>query len=279
MSLTVAFRAVLLLSLAACRGLPASPAQACKFSLNEAGEQVAQCDADLADQGDVNALDGVVEISGHLRFIAVRPITDLSPLSALRRVGGSFGVSSAYLNAPPPRLQSLARLDALDAVEGNFSLSDTRLTDVGPFPSLTRIGGSLNVDDNARLTNLDGLGAVTEIGGDLDIQENGALTSVRGLGGVTQLGGVDWSPCDGGELGNLNVIRNPALASLDGLQGVRTARKVAVVGEAFTHVDGLSGLTVAERLDLFTPMVPDAEQDSVRAALALCNPGAADTDE
>ncbi|KAI8808136.1 hypothetical protein BJ742DRAFT_894151 [Cladochytrium replicatum] len=174
-----------------------------------------------------------------LAFASIAAFLSLSSLAAAQC--GTAG-QWTYINGQT----QLATLSACTAVQG--SLSITGVTSLAPLATLQSVQLSLDITGNS-ITDLTGLGALATVGEQFFIHSNGNLTSLNGLTGLrTITGGLFIYDCDSltsisalSGLTNINpgqspvyafglsVYRNKLLASLDGLQGLKTYGNALVI--------------------------------------------------
>lgn len=114
---------------------------------------------EIFDQGDVNELEGIIQIVGELVFNTslLTGELDLSPLNSLVEVTGQISLTTS--NAK-----------------------------IGGFRCLSSVGGDLNIQNNQNLTSIDGFQSLESIGRSLSIQSNASLD---GLGSLASLSRSD----------------------------------------------------------------------------------------
>merc|ERR1711977_321737 len=146
--------------------------------------------AELAQQ--MISADGVLE---NFTISITGGVTDLTPLSGLKHIkNGGLEVTNAT------NLVSLAPLENLEVIDGNFTIGlDKTLTEIS-LPSLTEVGGTLGIMKNTALTAIS-LPSLTEVGEHLLITENAALTAIS-LPSLTEVGGY------------LGIYNNAALTAI-----------------------------------------------------------------
>jgi hypothetical protein len=168
----------------------------------------------LSSQAAVDAAAGRCDVT----FLAIYdptgsadPIVDLTPLASLRRVRSGIQIG------PTRQLSSLAGLErlALDS-------------------------GYINISANAALTSLAGLAQSAATGAGrlqhLLVSFNPVLVDMAGLANLLSPGGTD-------VIDYVSITSNPSLASVDGLERIRSARSVGIGNNAaLQSVSGLSGL-------------------------------------
>lgn len=147
-------------------------------------------------------------------------------------------------------------------VSGDVQIDGTDLDTLAGLERLVEIGGDLRIVDNSRLTSLDGLDGLRHVEGKVELLENRALGRVSlkrleeaeelvfsGTSLLSQLGGLTALTQVRGRLylaghqaltdlhglerlervGALSLEQNPALASLDGLDGLLDIEGALVV--------------------------------------------------
>merc|ERR1711977_575737 len=128
----------------------------------------------------------MISTEGVLENVTIRikgGVTDLTPLSGLKHIkNGNLTISGTS------NLVSLAPLENLEVVDGDFRISDNAaLTEIS-LPSLTEVGGDLGIKRNTALTGIS-LPSLTEVvGGQLGIAFNAALTAIS-MPSLTEVGG------------------------------------------------------------------------------------------
>ncbi len=207
----------------------------------------------IANQAQLNALQGVTRIDGDLIFSAPSLASfDFSALESLVELRGK-------LEFDTPALGSIRGFDCLSLIEGNVRLISNRLltsiqgfgaltsirgdlqilfndalTSIPRFGALTEVGGRINIRSNADLDSIDEwFEALTSVGGDLDIGNNNALTSIQGFGSLTEVGG------------RIDIAFNDVLASVD--EGFKALTKVGadlniVFNIKLTSVQGFAAI-------------------------------------
>jgi len=105
-------------------------------------------------------------------------------------------------------------------IEGSLTISGADIVNLGPLSNIDSITESLYVYNNDLLPNLDGLNGLTWVGQFVGIELNGSLESIQGLQGLTQVGGG---------AGIVNVIDNPLLQSLSGLEGLTALGSLSII--------------------------------------------------
>ena len=132
--------------------------------------------------------------------------------------------SQAQVNAFPP---------GCFTVPGNLRISGTDITNLNSLSSLTSVGVSLFIRDNAALTSVSSLSGLRQVGGALQIITNNALPSLNGLQSLTSVG-VD-----------LDIQSNAALTSVSSLSGLRQVGHTLQISlnNALPSLNGLQSLT------------------------------------
>jgi hypothetical protein len=141
------------------------------------------CEGDmlLTSQAEVNAFS-CTEVKGLLK-ISGDDITDLSPLSILKKVSGGLSIRDN------PNLTSLDGLSALDSVKGGITIKDNALLEnVDGLSSLRYFYSARNgliLSNNPSLKNLNGFSTLSHFegpnGGRILIADNAVLESIHGL--------------------------------------------------------------------------------------------------
>lgn len=142
----------------------------------------------LVSQAQVDAFNctevtGDFFINGSSSIINGDPITDLSGLSELTKVGGDFQI--AFIDAV--NLDGLANLES---VGGTFSIIvNPNLNDITGLYHLASINGQLGFYQNPSLVSLDGLSSLTVVNSDVIIDNNSSLVNLNGLSSLMAVGG------------------------------------------------------------------------------------------
>ncbi|WP_223033527.1 hypothetical protein [Hanstruepera marina] len=108
----------------------------------------------------------------------------------------------------------------------------TNISDLSSLLSISSVQYGVTVYNNPQLNNLDGLNSLTYInGGALTIDSNESLVSISALTGLVSFR-------------SLEVVGNPMLLNIDGLEGVQSSRESIIISNnsGLLNIDGLSGL-------------------------------------
>jgi hypothetical protein len=184
----------------------------------------------------LSGLEQLETVSGEVSLYDNALLSDLSALSSLREVGGTFHVSSQHgmisLQGPP----ALTHIGSL-RISGNPVLQS-----VSGFSQVTSIGTrgvtpSLpnSIDYNDVLTSFGGFESLAEVFGDVAIADNAALADITGFAGVVEIEG------------RLEILRNAALPNLAGLASLELASRGLEIEDnaALASVLGLGNLVQA----------------------------------
>ena len=173
---------------------------------------------------DFTGLRYVTELGGDLTLAGHEHLTDIDLLHVLEAIDGTMTLEQM------PRLVTLEGMHQLLRVEGDLNVINLGVVDVSGLDSIRQIGGAMTVE---RMPGLERLTMSTEaVVGGLRIAENESLI------GVTA-----WTHLE--RVGNLQILDNPALRELRGLQGLFAVDgALAIVDNPqLPDVDGLIGLT------------------------------------
>ena len=179
------------------------------------------------DITNLNGLNVLTSIWGHLWIGNNQALTSLTGLDNLTSIGGSLGIS----NTTP--LTSLTGLANLTSIGEDLNISNTySLSGLTGLEGLTSIGGDLVIHCDV-LSSFTGLNNLTFIGEDFLIEFNDFLTSLAGLENLTTIGGF------------LVIYYIEALTSLTGLDNVTSIGGELVIkcNDALTGLTGLNNLT------------------------------------
>lgn len=131
----------------------------------------------------------------------------------------------------------VARLEGAGCaqVTGDLLIEAADLPDIKGLSKLTSVGGELIIKNNSELVTLEGLENLTSVGRGIRIEGNQALTSIQAL---SKIGGANKAT-----LQHITLRANPALTSLQGLEGVEQVGQLILEGlDAMTSLQGLEGL-------------------------------------
>jgi len=114
----------------------------------------------------------------------------------------------------------------------SIQITGSDITNLQGLANLTKIEGSLNINNNTSLTNLGGLSSLTNIGGQLSIDYNSSLTSVSALSSLISTGGA------------LSISSNSQLVNLSGFSSLKNIGGGLSLNSnaSLTNVDGLNSL-------------------------------------
>lgn len=160
---------------------------------------------DISDLGPLSQLTlalGVLEIRN------CPLLTSLNGLNNITAIGND--PLDGFILRDLPALNTLAALNALDSIHGEFTIRTCNaLTTLAGLSGLKKENGSLIIRDNATLQNLNGLDSLNYIGETLELVQNPLLNSVAALGNVnTIVGGIE---------GGVFIENNSTLNNLTGL--------------------------------------------------------------
>ncbi|WP_394838228.1 chitobiase/beta-hexosaminidase C-terminal domain-containing protein [Pendulispora rubella] len=158
----------------------------------------------VTNHTQLEALSRCTEIIGTLNIVA-EDVSDLAPLSRLKRAG------NVYVRTSAPTLRSLHGLEALTAVDGDFAIMfNSGLRSLDGFSSLQTVGAVFTVSGNAilewnepgtlvslggfeleepALKRITGFAALREIRGRFDMVKCDSLTEFAGMPALTTIGG------------------------------------------------------------------------------------------
>lgn len=173
---------VLLMMVVGCGGTPgAEPGQEEPetFTPGEVEPWALEGSYVIHNSMDAMALEGCVLVTGDLEVDAPG-LRSLRGLEALQQVDGTLSIHDS------PALADLSALAGLQHVAGSLRVTgeldaDTPVLDADrlqrlPFPSLTEVGGTMRIVNNAALEALD-MPALRRVGSNFEVQFNPALPS------------------------------------------------------------------------------------------------------
>ncbi len=245
--------------------------------------QVCEGDLTLSSQAQVDAFNCEVVIGDFV--ISGADITDLTPLTVLDSLDGSFSVvdnpvlptltgleNLGYMEGRDFRIEDNASLVSIAALAGLTTI-DLSIIKVRNHPVLASLAGLENLtsadrctfSNNDAVTSLTGLEGLTRCGMFL-IQDNALLESMAGLenlsvvgwhfriennASLTSLSGLEGVFSVGQGLfspGNLRIENNASLPSLSGLDGLASIGQnlIIVNNDALESLSGLESLTYIE---------------------------------
>ena len=195
------------------------------------GSLVVFDEQDLAEFAE----SGWVEVTGSLTIGGEEsPLTTLSGLESLRRVGGAVRIRDN------PSLGDVSGLAGLEEVGRWFDVRfNESLTELPPLPELRFVGAdsatqvSLTIVQNPALARIGGFPALEEAEGNLSISFNPVLADLAEFSSLRSLGG------------DLRVRGNSSLASFGGFPVLEAVGGSLFVldNEALENLDAFSGLT------------------------------------
>jgi len=216
-------------------------------------------DGDVYDLTPLSVIRGV---SGNLA-IMTKKLTHLYGLSGIRWIEGGLSVTGT---------SSLLDLDGLDGVEyigrdnprsgvalsirSNIDLQSISVLKSVRFP----LPGSLTVEENPMLTSLHGLEGITSVVQDyggwcLTIMRNDALQSLDGLQGMRRLGSIDVHNYYG-VAQSLSIVGNKVLRNISALSGVSGSLPGGIHIEGNPALESLQGLEgVKELAEIYIPVL------------------------
>nr|NQU91118.1 T9SS type A sorting domain-containing protein [Bacteroidota bacterium] len=122
------------------------------FQLNHPGCTEIEGDVNIETINilNLNGLDVLTSIGGHLEFRLVILLSDFEGLNNLTEIGGGFLLSNSSL-------MNFTGLDNLEYIGGDLKIQENQvLSSLSGLENLVSIGGDLVIDDNDDLTDLSG---------------------------------------------------------------------------------------------------------------------------
>ncbi len=160
---------------------------------------------------DISDLGPLSQLTSALGVLEIRNCPLLSNLNGLNNIIAiGNDTLDGFILRDLPALNTLAALNALDSIHGEFTIRTCNaLTTLTGLSGLKKQNGSLIIRDNALLQNLNGLDSLNYIGETLELVQNPLLNSVAALSHVnTIVGGIE---------GGIFIESNAALSNLTGL--------------------------------------------------------------
>lgn len=246
-TLTILISLLLLVLLAACAELE-QPSLEDSFDTQAVLSPYYAIEA-LMDE--VVALDLPVNVEQPLLAIlgnAQRSVDRGNTQAALGQLGSFRNMVEAQSGKKIPEVEALALVASGEWVMGMIGepcvLEGGVLTqaDVEVLRGCTSVDGSLQIGPTDSVSNdivdLTPLGALKEVTGNLNITKNGALTSLQGLGDLSKARA-------------LSIQDNPALTSIEGLKDLTTLDYLLLnYNVSLTSLKGLEGLTSLLEVEL-----------------------------
>lgn len=257
-----------------------------QINIKDIVEGLFEGNAELNSQEELEEFGahGYIEITGKLVITELdingSPITDLSSLGTIEKIGGLINIVKCQ------DLISLKGLNNLKNVEGvyisvNDNLEDIsalqqlehsnaldishnpKLVSINAFSNITSMEGKLKIASNDFLVDLVGLQNLTTIG-ELQISYNDNLESVQQLSALTTVNGnfdmyhlpklvnLDGLGNLQSIMGHINISNIDNLMDINGLQNLNTLKgNLAIQGnETLDNIDALSKLTTVENIQI-----------------------------
>ena len=158
-----------------------------------------------------------IEIKGN------NSLQNIDGLSQLKEAGTMYINNNTEL----VNIQGLQSLKSL----GNLSISDnSSLQNISGLEGLTSLNGTLTISNNDLLESIDPLRNLITLPNEVNISENLSLQSISILKGLTIAK-------------NINIINNPALKNLEGLENItRVIDRLNIVENRIQNINELSNL-------------------------------------
>jgi len=183
---------------------------------------------------DITNLDGlnqIIKIKGHLALNSNANLTSISGLKNLNTIEGNFSV---FNNAS---LTSLKGLENLTSLGGSMKVMKNKsLTSFSGLDNLTTINQQLIVNFNPKLKSLNSLGRLTSIKGNFKLMNNNILPNLSGLKNLNTIEG------------NFSVYNNASLTSLKGLENLTVINGFLQVSQN-ESLKSLSGIDQVNLID------------------------------
>jgi len=174
---------------------------------------------DLQGLQNLKMIEGCLNIFSNPSLVS---IADLSSLSSIGKCEYFGGVGSTYGSihiSSNSSLFTLTGLNGIYSVEADVSISDnSSLKSLTGLDNIQQIGGGLFINSNDSLTALGGLEKLDSLGGCLVIEYNNSLATLDAIERLKWIG--VWFSGHPASLKKLNIIGNPQLSSLSGLDSI-----------------------------------------------------------
>ncbi|MDH7448124.1 hypothetical protein [Aquimarina sp. 2201CG14-23] len=202
---------------------------------------------------NVTTLTGTNDFNGSGSLIFSNVVTSSVSVANLTMVENFFNLRNVDASTVSfPALVSTGRSFNLGGINattfdfsmvqslGSFTISNTQLSDLSPFSTVTSIGTSILITNNANLTSLAALNNVTTTTDVLlNVNDNASLVSLNGLDFIS------------GTTGLLVIERNAMLTNIDALQSVTSTEYFRIKDNTvLTNVDGLENITETTETDM-----------------------------
>ncbi|KAA6440403.1 DNRLRE domain-containing protein [Dyadobacter flavalbus] len=121
-------------------------------------------------------------------------------------------------------------------INGDLNIISSSIKNLNGLLDITKVVGSIRINDNSELTSIAGLTSLEQIDGEINIENNDKLPSLHGLENLTR------------PMGNVRVVYNETLTSISALSGLSTIPGFLSVGQnvSLTSLTGLENLTRIE---------------------------------
>ncbi len=131
-------------------------------------------------------------------------------------------------------------------ITGMLHVAGTLATDLDGLECLERVGGAVNIQDNALLADVDGLRSLVTVGGAMNIDGNDALFDLDGFSSLRTVGGY------------LQIMDDPALSHIDGLSGLTAIGGDLLIlsHDELADISGLSSLETLSGANLIITQNP-----------------------
>ncbi len=200
-----------------------------------------EVDAMVADNGYSLAADVAPQISSLLAEIETLK-EEYAALEATVEEGTGSSVGTVmYGSHYIANSVGLASMEGFTEITGDLEIRAGDIPNLESLSSLTKVGGTLIINDNGTLTDLSGLRNLESIGGYLQINNNASLVSLEGLNNIESIASF------------IQLEANESLISLEGLNKLTAISGGLTINnnDALTNVDALALLeTVGSYLQI-----------------------------
>ncbi|NOR88028.1 MAG: hypothetical protein GQ527_10495, partial [Bacteroidales bacterium] len=195
----------------------------------------------------IDNCDTLIDISGlsnveYINGIDIKNNRNLKSINCFDKVTSLEGSINIYAN---DSLTYISSLQNLTHIGGSFTIKyNDLLTDLPSFPYLVEIGGNMDLSNINEIENLQCFQYLTKIGRNLTIINNLSLIDLTGLQNIDSLN-------------YLQIMWNPSLRSLEGLQQIKTSSSGINISTndtlqniAFNHVKRSRQIYIASNKNL-----------------------------
>ncbi|MBL7795691.1 MAG: T9SS type A sorting domain-containing protein [Saprospiraceae bacterium] len=168
---------------------------------------------------NLKMIEGCLNIFSNPSLVSIADLSSLSSIGKCEYFGGAGSTYGSIHISSNSSLFTLTGLNGIYSVEADVSISDnSSLKSLTGLDNIQQIGGGLFINSNDSLTALGGLEKLDSLGGCLVIEYNNSLATLDAIERLKWIG--VWFSGHPASLKKLNIIGNPQLSSLSGLDSI-----------------------------------------------------------